>query len=362
MDIIKPLSQYNFESAPIKKPWFKKPLFYIFFLVIILVVYFAYQLGSAYTKISVENKPWWQAAFNVFDINNTSPVPTVDPNPMPQPDPNRLNVLILGIRGDDQVSIEQEGGLLTDTLMVLSVDKVTKKAAIVSIPRDLYLNMSAQAADGKAVKLDGKINEVYERGIEHGGGLTLAKQILSRITGIYINNAVLFDFNAFKQVVDTLGGVDVYLAKPFEEDKQWGYPFSLPAGNNHLSGDQALYYVRSRFSSSDFDRSRRQQDVIQAIKKKALSLGLLTNPLKINSLLNDLKGNIRTDFQIWDLKNIIDLGDSLTQKNAANKSYIISIDNLVSEAHGPKGEYILVPKEPDFKGFKDLFKNILVTP
>jgi anionic cell wall polymer biosynthesis LytR-Cps2A-Psr (LCP) family protein len=169
---------------------------------------------------------------------------------------------------------------------------------------------------------------------------------------------VVFDFEAFKKIIDTLGGIDIYLAKPFKESTQWGYEFSLPAGNNHLSGEQALYYVRSRFSTSDFDRARRQQEVIVAIKNKALSLGFLTNPLKINSLLSDLKNNIRTDFQIWDLNDILTLAKSFNPKQSV-KNYIISTENLVYETHTTNGEYILLPKEANYTGIKDVFKNIL---
>lgn len=124
---------------------------------------------------------------------------------------------------------------------------------------------------------------MYERGLANGGGIDMAEKVISKITGIYIDKTVVFDFSAFKEIVDAVGGIDIYLEKPFKESSQWGYEFSLPAGNNHLNGEQALYYVRSRYSTNDFDRARRQQEVIIAIKNKALTLGFLTNPLKINS-------------------------------------------------------------------------------
>ena len=135
--------------------------------------------------------------------------------------------------------------------------------------------------------------------------------------------------------------------------------FSLPAGNNHLNGDQALYYVRSRYSTNDFDRARRQQEVIIAIKNKALSLGVLANPLKINSLLSSLKGNIWTDFQIWDINDILTLASSFNPKQPV-KSYVISTDNLVYETKTTSGEYILLPKDANYAGIKNLFKNILL--
>ncbi len=274
----------------------------------------------------------------------------------------------MGIRGTGQKEIEEEGGLLADTILVASIDKTTKKAALVSIPRDFYIELAG---------VKGKINQIYERGLEQRQGLDLAKQIVSRVSGVYIDKAVVFDFNAFQHIVDTLGGVDINLAKPFREATQWGYEFSLPAGNNHLSGEQALYYVRSRFSTSDFDRARRQQEVIVAIKNKAAQTSYLTNPLKITNLLSELKGDIRTDFQIWDIKDVIDLAGSFNPKsptvghamsnsvsnsamsNGAIKTYVLTYENLLYESRTPKNEYILLPKGDNYDSVKLLFKEIL---
>ena len=200
---------------------------------------------------------------------------------------------------------------------------------------------------------------MYEKGLENGGGIDLTEKIISKITGTYIDKTVVFDFNAFKEIVDTLGGIDIYLDKPFNEPTQWGYDFSLPAGNNHLNGDQALYYVRSRYSTNDFDRAKRQQDVIAAIKSKALSLGFLANPLKINSMLSSLKGNIKTDFQIWDINDILTLANSLNPKQPVI-SRVISTDNLLYQTKTADGEYILLPKDTNYAEIKNLFKNILL--
>lgn len=347
----------NFPTSRPRKRWFKKPLFYIFIFLLIIIGYYAYQFGMAYNTISVENGSWWKGIAGIFSIGDDQP--TIDPNPMPSPEPNRLDILILGIRGEDEAAIEEEGGLLTDTIMVASIDKITKKTAMISIPRDLYIEMGARVSNNKDIKIKGKINEVYERGREYGGGLTLAKQIISRITGTYIDNAIVFDFSAFREIVNNLGGIDINLAKPFEEKNQWGYEFSLPAGNNHLDGERALYFIRSRYSTSDFDRARRQQEVISVIKNKALSLGFLSNPIKITSLLSDLKDNIRTDFQIWDIKDMAALTNSFGNKTAI-KNYVITTENLVYETKTEKGEFILLPKDGNFEGIKNLFANIFI--
>ncbi len=337
-----------------KKPWFKKPLFYIFMIVAVFLGYFSFRLGLTYNSITVENRPWWKGVAGLVTKIGDNEI-REDFNPMPEPEENRFDVLILGIRGEEAV---EEGGLLTDTILIISLDKENKKTAMISIPRDLYIDLTMTAKNGKQVEARGKINEMYEKGMSNGGGIDMAEKVISKIAGTYIDKTVVFDFNAFKEVVDTLGGVDVYLAKPFKESSQWGYEFSLPAGNNHLNGEQALYYVRSRYSTNDFDRARRQQEVIVAIKNKASTLGFLTNPLKINSLLSDLKGNLRTDFQIWDIDDIFTLAKSFNPKQPV-KNFVISTDNLVYETHTTGGEYILLPKDANYAGIKNLFAGIL---
>lgn len=355
------ISPDNFQSLQSKKRWFKKPLFYISILLVIIVAYYAYQFGLAYNTITVENgsgQSLWGRIAGVFTNDKAE---TPDLNPIPQPELNRLDVLLLGIRGENDTAIEEEGGLLTDTIIVISIDKTTKKVAMISIPRDLYIEMNVQTADNKKLKMAGRINEVYERGLANGGGIALAKQVISRITAVYIDNTIVVDFNAFREIVNNLDGIDIYLAKPFEEKNQWGYEFSLPAGDNRLDGETALYYVRSRYSTSDFDRARRQQEVISIIKNRALSLGFLSNPAKVTSLLADLKGNIRTDFQIWDIKNLLTLANSFGTKTSI-KNYVITTENLVYETKTEKGEYILLPKEANYQGIKNLFGNILASP
>lgn len=342
MDVVSP------QFIEPKKPWFKRRRFYLLAVAVVAIGWFAIRLSVIYNTIVVDNGSWLDNFASIFKPEE----PTPDPNPIPTPEPDRFDVLILGIRGTDQTAIEEEGGLLSDTLLVASVDKTTKKAALVSIPRDLYVDI---------LGVKGKVNEIYERGLERKQGLELAKQIVSRLTGVYIDKAVVFDFNAFQRIVDILGGIDIYLVKPFTEKTQWGYEFSLPAGNNHLNGEQALYYVRSRFSTSDFDRARRQQEVIAAIKDKAAKNSYLTNPIKITNLLSELKGDIRTDFQIWDIKDVLDLAATFNPKSQI-KNYVLSIDNLLYETRSAKGEYLLLPKGDSYDMVRERFTNILKTP
>lgn len=335
---------------------FKTLAWLIIIVVIVAVGYVGFHAASAYRTIVVESDHTWFAGLCLFHCNKANSS-VEDPNPIPTADPARLNVLVLGIRGEDDIA---NGGLLTDTMLVISVDRATKKAVMVSIPRDLYIDMTGKLADGNDIKLKGKINEVYVHGLEHQQGLTLTSQIVSRITGIHIDRAVLFDFAAFGKIVDTLGGIDITLKEPFSEPKQWVNGFSLPAGTNHLNGDQALYYARSRYSSSDFDRARRQQQVILAIKAKAVSLGFLSNPTKVSGLFDSLKGNVKTNFQPWEINDIITVANSL--KDNSIQHAVLSTENLLYETHTPSGEYILLPRDDNYTAIRNYFKLIFEHP
>lgn len=348
MDIITP-DQNN--SVSQQKAWFKKPSFYILVFVIAIVSFAGFRMGFARSNIEVNNEAWWKTFTNIFEIDNKNE----DYNPIPKDQADRLDVLVMGIRGENDL---QDGGLLTDSMMVVSIDKKTRNAAMISIPRDLYIDMTGSGGNGKDIHVKGKINEIYEKGLAKNYGLGLEKELISRITGIHIDKVIIFDHIAFKTIVDKLGGVDVYLTQPFSEPAQWGYPFSLPAGNNHLNGDQALYYARSRYSTTDFDRAARQQVLTGAIKAKAQSLGYMSNPIKATSLYSELKKDIQTDFSLWDMSDIITLANTFGPK-APIKHYVISTDNLLYQSTSADHGYILLTKTGDFSGMQDLFKNIL---
>src|SRR3989344_2145766 len=174
-------------------------------------------LGSMDNDIGVSNPiaNFWQ--------NVTGPAATPDPDyVMPVKEKDRVDVLVLSVRGEDEVDSADAGPLLTDSIQIFSYSKTSSAASIVSLPRDLYV----MTANDKKEKL----NAVYEYGYYHSNNsLQFIKNRISQITGVYIDYVIVFDFASFKEIVDTLGGVDITLAKPFTETQQWGYSFSLPA-------------------------------------------------------------------------------------------------------------------------------------
>ncbi|HEX2048512.1 MAG TPA: LCP family protein [Acidimicrobiales bacterium] len=217
---------------------------------------------------------------------------------------NVMNVLLVGsdtrdtATGDiaDATGKGDEGtaGQRSDTIMILHIDPKQQKAAILSIPRDLYVTIPGSGRD--------KINAAFSV-----GGPPLLIRTIKETLGVEINHYVEVDFAGFERIVNTIGGVKVYVDHP-ARDFMTG--LDIPsAGCNELDGYQALAYVRSRYyetyergrwvsgSNSDLDRIARQQDFIRRIMKKAVSAGL-TNPLTLNRLIDIGVDNVRVDQQM----------------------------------------------------------------
>lgn len=265
-------------------------------------------------------------------------------------DKNRTNILLLGIRGEDDM---EHGGLLADTIMVASIDDKTKKAALISVPRDTYLQIPG-------TQRKEKINASYligEEKLPNGGGLELTKRSVEYVTGLYIDHVVSVDFKAFKEVIDELGGVDIYLEKEFSENRQWGVNFYVAPGEQHLNGDVALYYVRSRYSTNDFDRARRQQQVLVAMKNQATEIGFLANPFKINAILEILENRIKTDITIFDIVKFSKSVQQIDDKNIKHKVFSTEDGTLTHTTIN--GAYVLLPKDGSFNKIREISKNIL---
>ena len=230
----------------------------------------------------------------------------------------RINILLLGIdrRGS------RGWAYRTDTIIIVSVDAVNNAVSMLSIPRDLYLEIPG-------VK-ETRINEanVYGYSFDYpGGGPALLQRTIEQNFGIAIDYYVMVDFDGFTRVIDTLGGVDVNVPKTLHDTQ---YPDPRPgdpnayktvhfdAGWQHLDGQRALEYSRSRMSTSDFDRAKRQQQVLLAVREKAVGLGILNLIPKLPSLFATMGNMVKTDMTLNEMKDLallapkIDLGNIQT--------------------------------------------------
>jgi len=269
----------------------------------------------------------------------------------------RINILLLGIRGTNMPG----GSNLADTIMLVSIKPDQNKVAMISIPRDLHVEIPGQGSR--------KINAANALGEEQGRGkgMELIKQVVENITGVPVHYVVSANFQAFREIISTLGGVTVHLDKPFSETSQFvegnecGGVFSLPAGDSTLNGDQALCYSRARYNTSDFDRARRQQDVLIAMKNKALSIGTLADFSKVNDIANAVGDNVLTTMVPWEMQKMYGIYQKMDNPGIIHKVFDNSANGLlysttIDTNDGPA--YILQPKTGNFDQMKQVVQNI----
>lgn len=233
----------------------------------------------------------------------------------------RINILVLGIGGPDH-----DGGDLTDTIMLASIDPVNNTTALLSVPRDLWVKIPD---DGYQ-----KINAAYYYGKANSNskqkdqiirdGLKKLDDTLAPILGVTIHYHTIIDFHAFRQSVDTVGGIDVNVPEDlYDPTIAWENdynPYIAKKGTQHMDGAKALLYSKSRETSSDFARAERQRLVMVALKEKIFSLGTFSNPVKVSSLLTSLGDNVFTDFTLSDISRLYEIVGQIPS------SAIVSLD------------------------------------
>ncbi len=275
-----------------------------------------------------------------------------------QADDGRFDILLLGMRGENMPG----GGLLADSIMVASFDTENKRVGLISVPRDLWVQIPGTSERGK-------LNSVYAHW-ESGGkgqGIEKMKEMTGTITGLKIDKAVVINFAGFKQLVDAVGGIDVKLSKPFAETQQFvegqecGGSFSLPAGTVHLNGEKALCYSRARVQTNDFDRSKRQQVVLQALKAKLISLGTLADFSKVNNILNIVGANVKTDMTPEEMKGFYDQYANMKDAEIFQLVFENSEKGLLEVPPAGTGlGYVLIPRagQDNYSVMQEACKNV----
>ncbi|RME74025.1 MAG: LytR family transcriptional regulator [Chloroflexi bacterium] len=246
----------------------------------------------------------------------------------------RVNILLLGIdkRPDEQFS-------RTDTMILATVDPNTKTAGMLSIPRDLWVSIPGYGED--------RINKAYffgERDGYPGGGPALAMKTVQYNLGVPVHFYAQIDFDGFRQVIDTLGGIEIYVPETINDptfpDNNYGYdPFYIEKGYHTLDGYNTLRYARTRATpGSDFSRARRQQAVLMAIRDKALQLNMVP---KIPELWNTMSGAFRTNLELVDILELSKLADEIGPEDiqTAVLDYNYTYNYTVPET----GAQVLIP-------------------
>lgn len=200
--------------------------------------------------------------------------------------PGASNILLLG---SDSRDPDSTANSRTDTIILMHIQADHKKAYLISIPRDSYVYVPKSPTNPKLGDRKAKINSAYS-----WGGAALTVEAVESLTKVRIDHVVMIDFAGFKRVTDALGGVDLYIDKTITSIHTHK---NFTKGTMHLTGSQALDYVRQRyqFSDGDISRARHQQQFMKAVMDKASSSGTLTNPSRLNAFLQAVTKAITVD-------------------------------------------------------------------
>ncbi|MBN2549752.1 MAG: LCP family protein [Anaerolineales bacterium] len=248
----------------------------------------------------------------ILETPEGTPV-AIAPSLNPWDGANRVTVLVLGL--DERDWGASENAWRSDTMILLTLDPLTKTAGMLSIPRDLWVDIPGFK--------HGKINTAYYLGDAYklpGGGPALAVKTVEQFLGVPINYYAQIDFDAFVRFIDEIGGVEIDVPEKITIDLLGGgfkTKKTLKPGRQVLPGEWALAYARARYSEGgDFDRAARQQQVIMAIRDRMLSAEMLTSMItKAPALYNELASGVRTNLSLDEIIKLALLAQSVSEEN-----------------------------------------------
>jgi len=272
---------------------------------------------------------------------------------------NRINFLILG-----QGGAGHEGPYLTDTIILASYKPSTNDLALISVPRDFYVEL-----ENYGWNRINAANSFGETTNYQGGVSALTAKTLEKIFDIPIHYWIRFDFKAFQEIIDNFEGINICVNKSFTDPD---YPtddlktetITFSAGCQNMTGETALKFARSRHGDngegSDFARAARQQKIIIAIKDKVFSFGFLTSPQKISNLYETLKNNIQTNISLSELPDFLSLAQKIKKENVKQIVLDNSAQSLLKADFTDEGAYVLLPRTGNYEELQNLAKNIFV--
>jgi LCP family protein required for cell wall assembly len=274
----------------------------------------------------------------------------------------RINILLLGMAGKGK-----SGQNLTDTLMVLSIDPQSGQAALLSLPRDLYVSVPF-------LNFGAKINSVYQLGLNNSGkdqraATEIILKTIEDVTSLKLDYYAILNFDGFEKIIDSLGGINIQNERDIYDPRYPGpnysyETFELKKGLHHLDGATALKYARVRHDDpeGDFGRAKRQQQIMEAAKNKFFSAGTLLNVFSLNEIFNALGENIVTDIAPEEFAGFLELAKNLDTRNATN--VVLDAwkkDSLLKVYHVPTENgmaFALVPRTGNWSEIQELSENI----
>jgi LCP family protein required for cell wall assembly len=287
------------------------------------------------------------AAGDKFSQGGDSLQPSTGPTPQPWDGSSRVTVLLMGLDYDDT---EARKLPRTDSMMLISMDPQTRTAGILSIPRDMWVNIPGFDY--------AKINTAYFLGESYqmpGGGAGLAVQAVQDFIGVPINYYAQIDFDAFVSFIDEIGGVDIQVPKKIKVSLMGGYTVTadngktftreekvLKPGYQTLDGATALAYARARHTKGgDYDRAGRQQQVVDAVRSRILAYNMLPTLItKAPKLYADLSKGVKTNLS---LNEMIQLALYAAKIPEASIKHGLITEDSAFQGMSPDGQSILIP-------------------
>jgi LCP family protein required for cell wall assembly len=260
----------------------------------------------------------------------------------------RVNILLLGV----DLRCDEEGPTHSDTIIVATIDPLSRSAALLSLPRDLWVEIPSFGVN--------RINQAYFLGQAYelpGGGPQLAVETVEAFLGIPIDYYLAIDFKAFVEFVDLMGGVVIDVPERIEDpnypDNCYGYdPFTIDAGRQRLDGTTALKYARTRVTfGGDVDRAGRQQEVIMAVREQATQLETLPQLLfQAPQLWQSFQQNVATNMQLDEALQLANLVRTIPRENMRNAvlDYSYVYDDVTFD-----GQQVLVPIREQVRLLRD---------
>ncbi len=268
---------------------------------------------------------------------------------------DRVNFLLLGVGGEGH-----DGPQLSDTIIFTSFRPSTKEIGMLSIPRDLTIPIPGYQWH--------KINEVNAFGEQQkqGYGPEFASKVIGDLLDQEIQYYVKIDFNGFAELIDEVGGVNVYVDRAFTDasyptDDYLTQTIAFETGWQKMDGTTALAFARSRHGTngegSDFARAARQQKILLALKDRVLSAATLLNPSRITKLMSTLSSHIKTNMGLWEL---VRMGSFLPNLDTSHISHHVLDESINSPLYATNinGAYVLLPKDDDWGPVRRLAANV----
>jgi LCP family protein required for cell wall assembly len=250
-----------------------------------------------------------------------------------------MNIILLGSDGEVEPT---DPSYRTDTMIVVSINRTTGTISMLPFPRDIFVFIPGWTMQ--------RLNLAFQRGqlVEWtDGGFGLLRQTILYNFGIPIHYYASIDFDGFQTIIDTLGGVDIAVDCAiqdyrFEGWDAWDKPiyqlYTLPVGLHHLDSDMALWYARSRRNSSDFDRGRRQMQLLQAIYREAKQQGLLARAIDLWPRLNEIA---ETNLTLPDIVGLLPIALNLDPSRIQSYNFIRTYHTTPWQP--PDGAFVQLP-------------------